>query len=111
MSYALEKFNLAIYDLTVGEDDVKWRLQRAFRHLNAVSERDFPEELKDDWQSIINRLTKRESDWKGTQFDEGSFKATMFRMHKKTAAKIVVDIVELQDRLDGYVKDGFIAPI
>ena len=99
MSYANEKLGLAIYELTIGEGDIKSRLRTAFRHMSALSEKDFPEELIKDWKSIKNRLTKRESDYKGTQYDEGSFKATIFGMHKKTAAKIAADIVDLYDRL------------
>jgi len=107
MSYALEKLGLAIYEMTVGEGDVKSRLRNAFRHMSAVSEKDFPEELKKDWRSIRKRLTKRESNYKNTPFDEGRFEATIFRMHKKTASKIAADIVDLHSRLDGFIKDGY----
>ncbi len=42
----------------------------------------------------------------GTKYDEGQFAATLFRMHKKTASKIAVDIVNLHDRLEGYILDS-----
>lgn len=105
MNYAREKLGQAIYELTVGEGDIKSRLRKAFRCMIALSEKDFPQKLRKDWQSIKNRLTKRESRYKGTQFDEGSFEATIFGMHKKTAVKIAADLVELNDRLEDAVDD------
>jgi hypothetical protein len=33
MSYALEKLGLAIYELTIGEDDIKERLRCIVRYL------------------------------------------------------------------------------
>lgn len=107
MSYALQKLSLAIDEMTIGEGDIKSRLRRAYRHMSAISERDFPEELKKDWISIKSRLTKRESKYKATQFDEGHFEATMHGMHRKSASKIAADIVELRSRLYGFIKDGY----
>lgn len=106
-SYALEKLSLAIYEMTVGEGDIKSRLFAAYRHISAVSENCFPEELKEDWNSIKSRLTKKESAYRNTIYDEGSFKATMYEMRKKTASKIAADIVELHSKLEGFVDDGF----
>jgi len=106
MSYAIEKLGLAIYEMTVGEGDIKSRLRTAFRMISAISEKDFPEELAKDWVSIKKRLTQRDSDYKDTPYDEGSFEATMFRMHRKTASKIAADIVDLHSRLEGFFKDS-----
>jgi len=110
MSYALEKLGLAVYELTIGEGNIKSRLRSAIRYLSAVYEKDFPEELRKDWRSIKKRLTKRESKYKNTQFDEGRFEATIFPMHKKTGSKIAADIVDLHSRLDGFIKDGYKNP-
>ena len=106
-SYALEKLGLAIYEMTVGEGDIRSRLRTTFRQMCAISEKDFPEELMKDWVSIINRLTKRVSDLKDTPYDEGNFEATLFRMRRKTASKIAADIVDLHSRLEGIIKDGY----
>jgi len=106
MSYALQKLGLAIDEMTKGEGDIKSRLRKAYRHMSAISERDFPEDLKKDWKSIISRLTERESKYKDTQFDEGDFEATMHRMRKRSASKIATDIVDLHCRLEGFIKDG-----
>lgn len=107
MSYALEKLGIAIDVMTTGEGDIKSRLRKAFRHISAVREDDFPDELKKDWKSIMNRLTKRESKFKGSEIDEGSFKTTMHGMHKKTAVQIAKNIVDLHIRLEGYIKDEY----
>jgi hypothetical protein len=107
INYALEKLGLAIYELTVGEGDIKSRLRKAYRHMSALSESNFPEDLKKDWNSIKNRLTQRASEYKDTPYDEGSFKATMFRMHRKTASKIAADIVDFHSCLEGFIKDSY----
>lgn len=93
--------------MTIGEGDIKIRLRKAFRHISAISEDDFPSELKKEWESIIKRLTMRESIFKGSEIDEGRFKATMHGMHRKTPVQIVKDIVELHDRLEGYITDSY----
>lgn len=106
MSYTLEKLFLAIYELTIGEENIKERLKTAYLHLSAISEEDFPNQLKKDWASIYNRLTKIKSKHIGTPLNEGNVQATLFRMHKKTASKIAADIVNLHSNLEGYFKDG-----
>lgn len=106
MSYAVEKLGLAIYELAIGAEDIKIRLKRAFRHICAVDRNDLPEALAKDWGSIIDRLTKRVSKWKGTEYDEGRLKATLYRMHKKTAVKIAKDIVELHSQLEDYFEEN-----
>ena len=107
MSYALEKLSLAIDDLAIGEGDIKSRLRSVFPLLSAVSVGEFPDDLKSEWESIIHRLTKKNSINKGTEYDEGDFEATIFRMHKSTAVKIAKDILEIQSRLEDYVADGW----
>ena len=106
MTYALEKLGLAIYDLTVGEEDIKQRLSGVTKYLAVLSENDFPESLRGDWNSIISRLTKKESLVKGTKYDEGNFEATLFGMHKSTASKIAVEIVNIHEQLVGHIEDG-----
>ena len=102
MSYALEKLGLAIGEMAVGEGDVKSRLRVAYKHMSAISEQDFPEHLQKDWRSIMDRLTGREP-----ECDEGRFKATMHRMHKKSASRIAADVVDLHSRLEGFIEDGY----
>lgn len=100
--YALAKLGLAIDKMTIGENDIKSRLRDIFGDICAIKADDFPNELKKDWESIYNRLNNKESKYKGTEYDKGSFEATMYRMHKKTASKIASDIVNLYDRFKDF---------
>lgn len=106
MTYALEKLGLAIYDLTVGKEDIKQRLLGITKYLAALSETDFPESLREDWNSIYSRLTKKESLAKGSKYDEGSFEATSYRMQKNTASKIAAEIVSIHERLANHIEGG-----
>ena len=106
MSYALEKLGLAIYELTVGEDDIKVRLEGVIKYLAPLSDSDFPIELRELWSSIHVRLTFRESNVAGTKYDEGRYEASLYGMRKKKAAEVVKDIVEIYDMLKAYIDDG-----
>ena len=105
MNYCFNKLGLGIYKLAIGEGDIKSRLIEAFPHICAISEGEFPSELENEWRSIITRLTKNSSKFIGTEFDEGKLKATMKRMHRKTAVKIAKDIIELHSKLEDYLED------
>jgi hypothetical protein len=106
MSYAREKLATAIYKLTVGEEDIKGRLEAITSEMAAVSEGDFPEPLRPLWASIIERLTSKTSAVQGTKYDEGAIAATLHRMQRRTASQIAKDIVELEDRLQAALADG-----
>lgn len=97
---------MAIYELTVGEGDIKERLESITKYLAPLTENDFPENLREKWLFIIGKLTAKESNVKGTAYDEGSFSAAIFRMHKSTAVKIVKEIVELNEGLEAAQQDG-----
>jgi hypothetical protein len=106
MSYANEKLGIAIYELTVGEGDIKERLESITKYLAPLAEKDFPEHLRGKWRFIMGKLTAKESNVKGTTYDEGSFSASMFRMHKSTTAKIVKELLELNEGLEAAEQDG-----
>ena len=56
--YALGNLESAVYELAVGQGDVRSRLIEAHRVLSPLSENDFPEELAADWLWIDNEWTK-----------------------------------------------------
>ena len=106
MDYALEKLRLAIFDLTIGEGNIKERLLTATKNLTELSENDFPEPLRQDWNSIFTRLTKKESPENVRKYGEGNFEATICGMRKSTASKIAIDIVIIDQQLYNYIKEG-----
>lgn len=106
MSYATEKLGTAIYKLATGELDIKGRLASITSELATIHEQDFPPDLQPQWQSILKRMTNKESKIAGTKYDEGSFAASLYRMRRSTAVRIAVDIIELEDRLQSAIADG-----
>ena len=52
----------------------------------------FPEELKADYNWVIEKLTN-----KNPVFDEGSVRGTLFGMHTKTAVKIAEKILLIRN--------------
>ena len=106
MKYALEKLSEAVFELAVGEGDIKSRLRSVFPLLSVISKGDFPDDLQNKWESIISRLTKKESVNSGSEYDEGNYEATIIRMHKKTAVNIAKDILDIHSRLESYVSGG-----
>jgi len=97
LSYALEKFNQAVYLLAVGPGDVRSRLKRAFLEFHPVQEKDIPDDLLEDFRWIMRELTKREPVAK-----EGRVVATLERMQNRTGVKIAEKICYLAARLEGY---------
>ena len=100
LSYACEKFGLAVHALAVGPGDVRSRLRTAFMEFSAVQEKDVPDDLVEDFRWIVRELTKREP-----HVDEGRLNATLFRMQNRTGTKIAERICSLSSRLDDYHED------
>lgn len=54
-----EKLRSALYCLAVREGDVRERLKGAHRYLRMLSEEELPQNLREEWGSILYELTKR----------------------------------------------------
>lgn len=81
----------AVRELATGEGDVKRRVRAAYiNHLMYVSSDQVPEELASLLVSIGDRLTKEPS-YEG----QSTVESAVYRMRRKTAAKIANDIFEL----------------
>lgn len=100
--YALEKLGAAIDELAVGEGDVRTRLEAACISIAAVSEDDFPESLRKDFKNIVEALTKHP----GRHRQEGAVHRTLARMRNSTGSKIARRILDLESRLDGFVRES-----
>jgi hypothetical protein len=110
--YALQKLELSVIDLAVGEGDVRSRLSSVYyEHLHVLKEHDFPDKFKREWASIIKALND-----KGPKSDEdgvvyvGSLLNTLNRIRNKTGSKIASDIVLLSQNLRAYFDDLSSAP-
>lgn len=81
----------AVRELATGEHDVKWRLRTAYiNHLMYVSPDQLPVGLAPLLVSIRRRLTREPN-----YHRQSTVESAVYRMHRKTAAKIANDIFEL----------------
>lgn len=97
-NYAYVNFCEAIDIMAVHPGKAKDRLYAAYIQFSPVTEKDFPEELKEDYNWIKEKLTKKDP-----LFDEGSVRATLHGIHNKTAVKIAERILYLRNRLKKFV--------
>jgi hypothetical protein len=99
--YATQKFLLAEQALCEGLGDIKERVKDAYMCFHAVCKDDLPVELRDDYQWVIDQLTRkpqlvaRDSDF----VVSGSDDQTVHFMRRKTAAKIAERIRYICERL------------
>src|SRR3712207_2057471 len=94
VEYAPEKFALAVHVLATGARPIKDRLYSAFTEFVAVSERDVPAELLDDYRWVRAELTRHPSTRSivrprtGLAQPEGRLAATLRTMRKDKAVAI-----------------------
>ena len=98
VNYAYDNFCNAIDKMAVNSGTIKDRLYIAYVQFSPVTEKDFPEELKADYNWVIEKLTN-----KNPVFDEGSVRGTLFGMHTKTAVKIAEKILLIRNSLESFV--------
>lgn len=95
-TYAIEKLTDAIRCLATQPGDVRSRLVAAFMCFHTLQERDFPPQLRTDWNWLITQLTRYGPVWdyKGDVL-VGSVEATLRSIQNRTGAKIAKKIYEL----------------
>ena len=59
-SYAKEKFGVAVNNMATGAGDIRERLWSAYLSFHPLSEKDFSDDLREDWLEIYNILTEKE---------------------------------------------------
>ena len=106
--YALQKLELSVNDLAIGSGNIKGRLTAIFReHLHVLREDDFPDNLRDDWIRIKNKITS-----KGPLFDNdgkvaiGSLDRTLKGMRMHTASDIASMILLLSEKLRAQLEEA-----
>lgn len=99
--FALEIFSDAVDELAVGKGDVRRRLVKAYRKLWVLQAEDaVPEEIKEDYDWIMTKLTEKERFPWDNNPNVGELQATLMRMKNKTGSKIARRIVEVYHQLD-----------
>ena len=89
-----EKFGCAVYDLAASVKSIKERLRIAADHISRLREENVPEEMRDEFNRLIERITS------GKPVDhEGTVNATVNQISEAEAVAIAGDIVSFNDDL------------
>ena len=96
-----EKFNAALYRLAVGEEDVRQRLRGAYRYLRMLSQEEIPVDLRAEWRSIQEAMTRRGPDMAadGTVY-KNALDNTLIHMRNVTGRRIAERIYALARAID-----------
>jgi len=105
LAYADEKFSAAIHTLATAPGPIKPRLIEAIAvDIGYIQpERDLPEELRDDFVALIDRVT-HDSPTVSNPAD-GRVQATIGRMTDAEAVEIAQEILSFADRVAGALED------
>lgn len=100
--HAIEKLHLAVSTL-VGAGGVRERLAEAYlRHLSAVSAKDFPEELREEYREMITTLS-----WEPVEYvGQGRVRSTLHAMSDEEAVLLARRLVGLYYDVVEYYFDG-----
>ena len=105
--YAYEKFRDALNSLATGPYDIRQRLHSAYWHLRPVSKKHLPEQLQDDYQWILNQLTKfGPVIGKDGKIIRGPVEETLNRIHNATGSKIAERILHIYHQLNWLYMEG-----
>jgi hypothetical protein len=92
----VERLYLSVEHLCTTQGDVRKRLVGAIMTLLPLQTREFPDDLQDDFDWVINQSTKYESQI--PQY-EGRIEATMKRIRNSTGEKIAKKIFPIYSRI------------
>jgi hypothetical protein len=105
-SYACEKLGVAVWKLATGWGTLRERLQDAAMELVILQEADFPDDLVEEWKSIIHDLTKGRMKYRrvikdGEFVDEpvGLIVSTVGYARKETLLCLARRICNLESRM------------
>jgi len=94
--YFREKLSYIIHNLVIGEGDIKERLLSSKRYFYLLkSTKGLPDYLKDDWQFVIDNLTKHGPVMVEDTVMQDPILNTLQRIRKKTASKIAERIFKV----------------
>jgi len=94
--YFREKLSFIIHNLVIGEGDIKERLLSSKKYFYLLkSTKGLPDHLKDDWQFVIDNLTKYGPIIVEDTVMQDPILNTLQRIRKKTASKIAERIFKV----------------
>lgn len=109
--YTYEKFMDALNSLATGPYDVRQRLRSAYLHFHPVAKKHLPEQLQDDYQWILNQLTKfGPVVGKDGKVLRGAVEETLNRIRNATGTKIAERILHIYHQLNWLYMEGIEKP-
>lgn len=105
--YAYEKFSDALSSLATGPYDVRQRLRSAYWHFRPVNKTHLPEELHDDYQWVLNQLTRFDPViGRDGKVLRGAVDETLDRIRNTTGSKIAQRILYIYHQLNWLYMEG-----
>ena len=99
LSYAHEKFSLAIDGMATSPASIQLRIADAYiSQLIRLNEQDLPEDIRTDFRLMREQLTSR-----SPEGDEGSVMATVNKMSEEEATAIARKISRMHDTIAAAV--------
>ncbi len=98
--YALEKLGSAVHSMATDRGDLRTRLWHAYLIFHTLSEKDFADEYKEDWNFIYSTLTREQPSYddKG-EVTTGRVQNTLKVIDEDTCVEIAERISNLASRL------------
>ncbi len=102
--YAHQQLSRAIDTLATSPGDIRSRLLLAHESFHTLTPEHFPEQLRKDFEWIMNQLTKRGPyiNYKG-EVQKGSVQFSLEHMRNSTGTKIAEKLIELHYAIENYV--------
>lgn len=98
--YALEKLDSAIHSMTTDNGDIRTRLWNAYLIFHTLSEKDFADEYKEDWNFIYKTLSTEQPSYDNIgQVTIGKVQNTLMALDENTCIEIAERILKLASRL------------
>lgn len=103
LDYVRGKFDGALRSLTLGEGDIRRRLESAYLTLHVVRADDLPTPLRPHWEWIVKELTHRPA----RHTFEGTLHATLSQIKNSKGAKIAEQIYHIHGALHELCPDEY----
>ncbi len=98
LEYVSQTLTKAISSLRAGPGRIREDMKAAYAEWHPITVDKLPDELRDDWQSIIDRLTVVKDD------EKGHVLATIDSLSEKALIDIATDIMKFTDRVDASLR-------
>jgi hypothetical protein len=96
-SYANEKFTNAIHLMATSPSSLRDRIYGAYFHFHPLQPKELPEDLRTDFEWILQQLTKYDA-----ESDEGKVRASLNKLDDATIQDVADKIAHIYDMLHAY---------